>query len=252
MRKTKEILISMIIVGILLAIPTLSHGALQANGNNPVSYAINDWIYLVRGMQCSGGTLGLTNTLNWDSASGKYLTSDNTNLDIHMEKNTEYGAMAILSASSYGNPNIIQAGGTTTGNETGIKINFNSEWVAAGQITSANNYVAAANRYKDNYNYNYVAKSGDAITETNGWHGGGSTQWIDSYNGGDARHEPSRANASSALLRACAIENNKPGTIFSYYGLGSSRGSYPSWGENEANYVKLHPTRAVIVVGSGI
>lgn len=252
MRKTKEILVSLIVAGgILLAMPTLSHAALQANGDTPKPYEINRWIWEVRCMQTAGGTLGLTNTIDWDANGGKYLTSDNKNLDIHMQKNTEYGAMAILSASSYGNPEIIQNGGTTTGNETGIKINFNSEWVAAGQITNANNYASAVSRYKDNYNYYYAAKIGDAIAETGGWHGGGSEQWIDSYNGGNSTHDVGRANASSGLIRACTL-SNKPGTIFAYYGKGSSRGSYPSWGEDLSYYTKAYPTRAVVVVGSGI
>ena len=52
-----------------------------------------------------------------------------------MEKNTEYGAMAILSASSYGNQSKIESGGTTTGNKSGVYINLNKEWVSAGSIT---------------------------------------------------------------------------------------------------------------------
>lgn len=252
MRKTKEILMSMIVVGgILLAIPTLSHGALQANGSTPKSYAIDNWIYLVRGMQSSGGTLGLTNNLNWDKTGGKYLTSDNPNLDIHMQKNTEYGAMSILAASSYGNPGIIQNGGTTTGNETGIRINFGGEWVAAGQITETTNYVSAASRYKDNYTATYEAKSGDAIEETKQWHGSTNNFWIWTKGSrfDNIQDVPAFSNRFCGLLRSYS------GSIFSYYGYGYNsyyNGVTNVSGPGEANYASQHPTRAVIVVGSGI
>ena len=65
---------------------------------------------------------------DWDKEGGKYLTSNNPNLDIHMEKNTEYGAMAILSASAYGNQNVIGDGETTTGNKSGVYMKLNKEW----------------------------------------------------------------------------------------------------------------------------
>ena len=248
MKSRRKMLLAILIISIvsIMLKVNYSKAALQSNGGSPATKDIHGWITQVRQMQATGGTLGLTDSIN-----GTNLTSGNKNLDIHMQKNTEYGAMAILSASSYGNPEIIQNGGTTTGNETGIKINFNSEWVAAGQITNANNYASAVSRYKDNYNYYYAAKIGDAIAETGGWHGGGSEQWIDSYNGGNNTHDVGRANASSGLIRACTL-SNKPGTIFAYYGKGSSRGSYPSWGEDLSYYTKAYPTRAVVVVGSGI
>lgn len=252
MRKTKEILVSMVVVGaILLAIPTLSHGALQANGDTPKTYTLNNWIYLVRGMQSSGGTLGLSNTLNWDKTSGKYLTSDNANLDIHMEKNTEYGAMAILSTSSYGNPNVISNGETTTGNETGIKINFNAELVAAGQVTAAGNYASVAMRYKDNYTSTYEPKIGDAITETEGWHGATNNKWIwtKASRLNDTDDNPTISNAQCILRRA------NSGSIFSYNGYGyDNYYNGANWvkKERDAHYTLTYPTRAVVVVGSGI
>lgn len=253
MRKTKEILVSMLVVGgILLSIPTISHGALQSNGDSPMTYLINRWIWEVRCMQEAGGTLGLTNTIDWNQEGGKYLTSDNPNLDIHMQKNTEYGAMAILSASSYGNPNVIQDGETTTGNETGIKMNYIGELVAAGQVLSATpHYVTAASRYKDAYTSDYIAKSGDAIAETAGWHGGGAKEWI--YSSHNNKYNPTSANSYCALLRAYK-EGNKPGTIFSYHGKGhsSTNASNPPVSYGPSYYTKPYTTRAVVVVGSGI
>lgn len=70
-----------------------------------------------------------------------------------MEKNTEYGAMAILSTSSYGNPNIIANGDTTTGNKTGIVINFNNEWVSAKSERNAGININIADRYVNMYEF---------------------------------------------------------------------------------------------------
>ena len=112
-KKKMLLLILMMTIGIVMGKGTNSQATLQSNGGSPATKDINGWITGIRQMQATGGTLGLTDTIN-----GTNLTSGNKNLDIHMQKNTEYGAMVILSASSYGNPNPITDGQTTTGNET--------------------------------------------------------------------------------------------------------------------------------------
>ena len=129
MKVKNKILTAMVFGTILsgLIIPNKANAVLQSNGGTPATRNLNDWLLQIRQMQEIGGTLGRTDTINTTN-----LTSGATDLDIHMEKNTEYGAMAILSASAYGNPNKINDGETTTGNSTGIVININSEWVSAG------------------------------------------------------------------------------------------------------------------------
>lgn len=165
--KTKTFLtIFLIILAYFLIMPNTANAALQSNGGTPILKTIDQWMLQIRQMQSAGGTLGLTDTINETG-----LTSTNTNLDIHMEKNTEYGAMAILSASSYGKPDIVNSGETTTGNKTGVVINLNNELVAAGIVNSASTYKNALKRYKNTYTMLYVAKVGDAIKETEGWHG---------------------------------------------------------------------------------
>ena len=143
-----------------------------------------------------------------------------------MEKNTEYGAMAILSASSYGNQSKIENGGTTTGNKSGVYINLNKEWVSAGSITKLGQYANANGKYKNIYTNSYAIKNGDAISETAGWHGSGASTWIET-------------NFSSGLLRAYS------GSIFSYYGKGFDGGTL------DAGSPKAWSTRACIVVGTG-
>ena len=104
-----------------------SKAVLQSNGNDGATYNLSDWMLNVRKMEELGGAMGLSETLNSNLTS----SSDSNNIDVHMEKNTEYGALAILSASSYGNPNKINDGETTTGNATGVVMKLNNEWVAA-------------------------------------------------------------------------------------------------------------------------
>ena len=132
----------------ILVFSTTSKAALESNGNTPATKDVGSWLNSIRKMEAAGGTLGLSETINDTTLLS---TSGSNSLDIHMEKNGEYGIMAILSASAYGNPNPVGDGETTTGNPTGIKINLNKEWVSAGTITSCAQYVNADARYKDVY-----------------------------------------------------------------------------------------------------
>lgn len=211
--------------------PNKVNAALQSNGGTSARKTANDWILQIRQMQELGGTLGRTDTVSTTN-----LISNATDLDIHMEKNTEYGAMAILSASSYGNPNKIEDGDTTTGNSTGIVMNINKEWVAAFNYTDSTNLKNASSRYKNIYKSTYEAKIGDAILETDGWHGGRyQNTWIV---GGNSKN-------GSGLIRAFS------GSIFTYYGRGYDNWEadiqVPGYGES-----KLYTSRACIVVGTGL
>lgn len=226
MKVKNKILTAMVFGTILsgLIIPNKANAALQSNGGTPATKDLPTWMLQIRQMQEIGGTLGRKDTIDTTN-----LTSGATDLDIHMEKNTEYGAMAILSASAYGNPNKINDGETTTGNSTGIVINLNYEWVSAGQLSSVKQFINANRRYKNEYTTTYVAKIGDAIDETNSWHGSSAGDWINGSSG-------------SGLLRGSSRG------VFSYYGYGDSNGSN-KW---SAYYSKQWASRACIVVGTGL
>lgn len=226
-KSIRKITLLLILSILILSSKQAAQAVLQSNGRTSSIKTIDQWMLQIRQMESPGGALGLTETVK---TIGLNSTTGSNNLDIHMEKNTEYGAMAILSASSYGNPNKIQSGGTTTGNKTGVYMKLNKEWVAAGTISNSTTYRQAASKYKDLYTTTYVAKFGDTITETKGWHGSNSSEWL--YD-----------NTSSGLLRAYS------GSLFSYYGYGN--------GNNDANaagfgYDKTWSSRAVVVVGSGL
>lgn len=210
----------------LIVTPIKVNAALQANGNSSKTDTIWNWLLNIRKMEETGGTLGLTDTINTTDLTSS--ASQSNNLDIHMQKNTEYGAMALLSASAYGNPNKINDGETTTGNKSGVYINLNNEWVSAGTISSVQQYTNANAKYKNIYTTSYVARAGDAIAETAGWHGSGARTWID-------------YNNNSGLMRATS------GSLFSYYG--HSAPSYFYIGA--AWYSMPYHTRAVIVIGNG-
>ena len=216
----------------MLIIPNTAKAVLQSNGNTPTTKLITNWMINIRQMETLGGTLGLTETLNGDLTS----SSGSNNLDIHMEKNGEYGAIAILSASSYGNPNKIENGGTTTGNETGIVMNINNEMTASIRSTIRSTdyfdknvyYARVANaKYISIYNYNgiYVAVNGDAISETAGWHNSTISEWFNS----DDR---------TLVYRSVAGSNS----IFSYSAnLSRTSGFFASC-----------YARAIMIVGEGI
>lgn len=208
-----------------------SKAVLQSNGNDGATYNLSDWMINVRKMEELGGAMGLTETVDSNLTS----SSGSNNIDVHMEKNTEYGALAILSASSYGNPNKINDGETTTGNATGVVMKLNKERVAASiSYSYATNFANASERYKNSYDdFTYLKKSGDAITETIGWHSSSVSKWLYYVSGWSYEDKK-----TPSLLRAV------DGSIFSYYGEGGRYGY--------ASYSAAYCSRAVIVQGDGV
>lgn len=217
------IITSMAFGAMVLNGTTSSKAVLQSNGNTGAIYNLSDWMINVRKMEELGGAMGLSETLNSNLTS----SSSSNGIDVHMQKNTEYGALAILSASSYGNPNKVNDGETTTGNATGVVMKLNYEWVAAGTVNLATNYASAVGRYKNVADGTYYKRNGDAITETRGWHGSWTSTWIYDID-------------ASGLVRAGS------GSIFSYDGKGTA------YGDRFARYDIPYSSRAVIVQGKGI
>jgi hypothetical protein len=120
--------------------------------------------------------------------------STSNNIDVHLMKTTEYGAMAILFASGYGNPSNENAITSTTGNETGVILDgAHYEWTAGG-YTGAPVFSGKNARYYDSYGSDANAtkanggpKTGDALgTATTeqpgcrGWHKASYSSWVSS------------------------------------------------------------------------
>ncbi len=254
---SKNIIITSMVFGaMVLSGTTSSKAVLQSNGNDGATYNLNDWMINVRKMEQLGGAMGLSETLNSNLTS----SSDSNNIDVHMQKNTEYGALAILSASSYGNPNKVNDGETTTGNVTGVVMKFNSEWVAAGNLSGVPNCANAVGRYKNYYEnkwkdtslmyyLTYNAVKGDAIVETKGWHGSSVSQFICLRMSNQQRDWlVTNYMAKTGLVRSIG------GSIFSYDGnCGTVDGNSSTISNKGTAYFEtVHKTRAVIVQGEGI
>ena len=159
--------------------------ALQSNPNTQYKTQDNPttWMTQIRQIETSGNAMGLSETLNSDLTS----SSESNGIDVHMMKSTEYGAIAILSASGYGNPQTLQSSSvkTTTGNKTGIYFSVsNWEWVAGG--LSGSIFSGVNSRYFDTYSEDPAsARIGDALgsaSVTNpgcaGWHSASDSIWV--------------------------------------------------------------------------
>ena len=236
-RKRKLIAITIFVIACICMHTNKVEAALQANGGTAAVKNVNEFMLEIRKMQTAGQALGLTDTIDETN-----LTSTNKNLDIHMQKNTEYGAVILLGASSYGNPEKMNTNGvTTTGNETGVVMQLNKERVIAGTTDTVSAVMKnSAGRYKNLYERAYVEKIGDAIQTVGNWQDSKTTTWLSAYYSGDAR-------------RGCILRSYN-GSVFSYYGGASDAGAsdsntFKSW---DAHYLRTWPTRAVVVVGSGV
>lgn len=179
MKKTRKKYL--MILFLTLSITLLPMGgvkaALQANPNTHVKKTDRptNWMSNIRKMEETNGAMGLSESLNSDLTS-----KESNNIDVHMMRTTEYGAIAILSASGYGNPKTLQNSSikTTTGNKTGVYFTGNSwEWNAGGLQGSI--FGGVNTKYYDAYTgSSSSAKVGDAFG-CSGWHSASSSYWVD-------------------------------------------------------------------------
>ena len=185
--KTKLKLISLVVllaVMVLLPVGNVK-ASLQANPNthNKKVDGPTNWMSNIRSMEKSGEAMGLSETLKSDLTA----SSDSNGIDVHMMKSTEYGAIAILSASGYGNSKTLQNSEikTTTGNKTGVYFSgANWEWVAGGLQGSI--FGGVNSKYYDSYTGAQAsAKVGDALGTSGttnpgcaGWHSASGTGWV--------------------------------------------------------------------------
>ena len=192
MKKKKlksTIIIGMLTMSILLLTSGQSQAVLQANPNTnyktgktlvytSASGGTEGWLTAIRKMEATGGAMGLSGSINESTLAGP-----SNGIDVHCMKSSEYGAMAILSASAYGHKDKVTTGTTTTGNKTGVYINTSYyEWTAS---VGSKQYLYHSTSAKDCYVDVYptgaltaaTAKKGDALVDCTGWHGG-STSWL--------------------------------------------------------------------------
>lgn len=178
MKKTRKKYL--MILFLILSITLLPMGgvkaALQANPNTHVKKidAPTNWMSNIRKMEETNGAMGLSESLNSDLTS-----KESNNIDVHMMRTTEYGAIAILSISGYGNSKTLQNSSikTTTGNKTGVYFTGNNwEWNAGG--LQGNIFGGVNTKYYDSYTgSSSSAKIGDALG-CRGWHSASKSVWF--------------------------------------------------------------------------
>ena len=243
MKKKKVFIIIILTIIVSIMFMNTSNAALQSNNGTKKAYNISNWLKNIRNMEASGGTFGLNAEIDENSLLDKGASNG---LDVHMEKNTEYGALAILSASSYGNAEVIANGGTTTGNSTGAIIQ-NGELVSAlaSNKTYSEEINKIDNRYRNLYeidaNENSKYFKGDAMEETQGW------------------QNSEFQNIKTILVRSGYLfELGYPysGKSYSFSNIFSAytNNKYKTLSEwwNESSETDIFPSRAVVVIGDGI
>ena len=201
------------VIAILLAITTLTnvHAVLQSRDGVDVlkNTTVSDFFKKSREMEAVGGILGLNATFAENATTGEYEeTSASNSIDPHMCKNTEWGAVAMLSASNYGAGNGKVSSSynstsktygviaSTTGNMSGVfgmrSGAASHEYVAGGIISRMNSsytkyLINAHSRYVDSYADGSSSSDftryipGDATYETKTFSGGGGLFVYSSY-----------------------------------------------------------------------
>ncbi len=187
--KRKIILTTIIGIATMLAITTKVQANLQSKPGAPALNAtVSDFFIKSRNMEGPNESFGLSATINQDTGA----ESASNGIDVHMVKNTEYGAAIILGSSAYGGITSSTAAdqqvspNTLTGNNTGMIMNESTRWTyTASYITGGmNSYVtkmiASSQRYWNSYAGTTPAthyKKGDATTEMTGWRNAGNATW---------------------------------------------------------------------------
>lgn len=215
-----------------LAMATNVHAALQSRpGVDAKNASVSDFFKLIREMEATGGVMGLNANFARNSTTGEYEETTETNsVDVHMCKNTEWGAAAMLASSDYGagNNNITNTydktnktygvTASTTGDMTGVFGMYGGsafeEYVAGAIISKMNSsdsycgyLTKAAPRYMDSYmegtSYQDLSRyiPGDATYEMKTFRGGTS---VFIYN-----TDPIFVRGGSGML-ASSSENGKP------------------------------------------
>ena len=187
--KAKVIITAIIVLATILIVSTKTQANYQSvfpTRENGVKYLGSvrgkEWINNIRNMEADGQVMGLTET---HDESTLLSTSGSNNIDAHLMKNTEYGAIAILSASKeYGkqgegtNRYVMSGTGlkTTTGNVYGMYPTGYNEWTASDLTGSGSNgFDTNINeKYRDMYTDANETKPGDALLA---WHGNSSVGW---------------------------------------------------------------------------
>lgn len=241
----KTIAIFLVAILLIFNLSINSHANVQSvsngNGRGLVNTTSSQFFALIRQMESSTGPMGLNAEI--DSSTGAE-TSPSNGIDVHMIKNTEWGAVTLLMDSDFG----AKAAGTgtslaenvrsTTGNATGVYEMYSGwEYVAGmydGTYESPPSYRANLyNRIHDGANLkpskyvNAYSNPTDVTTDYSG------------QKPGDATGETARWKSASS---ANFVTSDYP-----VFGRGGS-GAF-SFGRGSGNVDSYNSSRAAVVCG---
>ena len=187
----KKIIVSFVILLVVsLIMPMFSQAAYQVrpNFNALVNTTAPDFFYNIRLMETSEGPMGLNM-----SKDNIYTGGDGNNIDVHMMKNTEWGAAAMLSLSGYGagSQANVNSSGYSSGNYTGIYGMSNGNWEYMATLVSEDNKTIATN---DNSYARALADKGIGINSK--YFDVYDTKNLKSYNQYDAFYARNYKNAT--------------------------------------------------------
>lgn len=181
-KSRKYLLVALGLTLLTTMLPQNTYAALQSNPSTHYGTTKKNptqWMSEIRQMEAPNNAMGLHEEFNTDLT-----TKDGTpsnNIDVHMMRNTEYGAIAILAVSGYGNPNTMESSTikSTTGNATGVYYTTANatykyaEFVAGGY--SPYIFPGINKRYYEDYSGRTV-KKGDALDLH--WQGTSQAEWV--------------------------------------------------------------------------
>jgi hypothetical protein len=258
MLKKFKILILVMVVGCMI-LPNVSQAAYQSRPGFTALYntSASDFFVNIRKMETSSGPMGLSMSENYIYSGG-----DGNGIDVHMIKNSEWGAVAMLALSGYGGGTQSNIGTYTTGssNYTGVygMGNSNYEYTATfatsdgTTVDTSNSYVktlqtaaggsGVSSRYYDlYYNKNLEATNQDSFYEYNYKKYGGSNI-LDHH--GDAIYE---------IIGMFTGTHNTTTSGNPWFRRGGSNGGGVLASSNiDGNAGSSYTSRAVVVCGSGL
>ncbi len=227
--KKKLIITTLLTLTIGTMLSTKTQAGYQSIPTGTVSTAYaSTWVTGIRGIESASGGMGLSESINTSSL---LATTEANNVDVHLQKNTEYGAVIILATSNYGKQGNGTPGSnyvnsttyglaTSTGNKYGIYElgqvgeSIASDWVAGGGSSFLGTSINP--RYIDRYTTSETSyKKGDATYETKEWQGSNNhydKSWISTSDSGFLRGGGSifyyggfRNTSFKRYARACVV-----------------------------------------------
>jgi hypothetical protein len=247
-----KIIFCLIVLSLIIPI-TKTQAVYQSRpGFKEATNNASGWFTSIRQMEASGGILGLSANINTST----YLDSSGNGVDVHMIKNSEWGAIVMLSLSAYGGYNgydatTINTYSTGSNNYTGVYgLGTGSYW----EYTATSVYCSDTNSYSgaiavssskdvDSRYYDTYTVTSDMTYQST------TAFWSKNYTGSIVHH-------GDALYELNTFVNDKQPSTTRWTVSASYpwflRGSGSALASNVSSGNSSYASRAVVVCGSGL